>query len=373
MSTGRPLLQHGIASDYGPHIIMNQIDPYQTEVEGSTFISDKDSYPVLRKPTPSLQPPVPGLSQLLSDPNLCVTPEKGGTGRKSSPKAGKVRVQTQSLNRGSDEGLVSDRPCRPLNSDRVRFDTVVEVKQLSPDPSLLTVCEGGSQGQIIGQQAPSSGASPQNVDDEWDFSSPCLDKSGETYGPEDKFGTKYVIPKTQYSPPRDGNVDVVDVSSEYKSSTYGDITGAQSSHQGVRTQSSRPSDSSDLEPLSVFASDLRRSAQSTSSLENSTKLRKGASTQSQVSHKVVPRRETSSPVTGVTCVNENVLARPEFNSTVRVGKELQELRESELDVAAAVEQKLRVSSKARSQVDEKVREYSKSTSLSSKFKHIYAC
>ena len=52
---------------------------------------------------------------------------------------------------------------------------------------------------------------------------------------------------------------------------------------------------------------------------------------------------------------EHMFTRPEYNSTLRMKKEAEKLRESEIDVARALQQKLTVSGNTQTEIDEKVK------------------
>ena len=98
----------------------------------------------------------------------------------------------------------------------------------------------------------------------------------------------------------------------------------------------------DFEPISVFASDLK-----------SSKHYKNTSETVQT----VPQQSSSRAVGSAFVLkdkSEHVLARPEFNSTLRVGKEIQQLEGAELDVNAAVKQKLKDSRKLKTAISDKV-------------------
>ena len=52
--------------------------------------------------------------------------------------------------------------------------------------------------------------------------------------------------------------------------------------------------------------------------------------------------------------DENILARPEFNSTLKITTQLQELQSAKLDIKGAVNSKLKSSANTRSKITEKV-------------------
>jgi hypothetical protein len=88
------LRDHGMASEYEPHVIMNRT-PSPYEIEGGIPFDKNEAVPVFHKPKPRAK-----TSSLLdTDPALCLTPEK-------PPKQ---------------------------SSGKVRFDQTVQVRQISPE------------------------------------------------------------------------------------------------------------------------------------------------------------------------------------------------------------------------------------------------
>ncbi|ELU17496.1 hypothetical protein CAPTEDRAFT_228363 [Capitella teleta] len=99
----RPTLRdHGMASEYAPHVVMHRTQsPY--EVDGGVPFDKSEAFPIIHKPQP-----VTKTSDLFNvDPALCLTPEK--------------EPRTQPL---KHKGKLSSR---------VHFDQTVQIKEISPE------------------------------------------------------------------------------------------------------------------------------------------------------------------------------------------------------------------------------------------------
>lgn len=111
---------HGMLSDYEPHIIMRKTDNTSHKVEGGLPFDKDEAYPVIKKPQPTFK--AASKMELMDlDPALCLTPEK--------PRKPSTHTERLKGGVGKDEGLVK-------SSQKVRFDQTVEVKQISPEVSV---------------------------------------------------------------------------------------------------------------------------------------------------------------------------------------------------------------------------------------------
>lgn len=371
---------HGIRSEYEPQFVMHDSGPFTS---GSRELSDDEAYPVMTKPQPQPQPSLTGsgagawggVHPSQQDPLLCVTPEKsrgpyqthhqrgshhqgshhGGSRRQGSHHQGshaqgshpqgsyhqgshhpESRHQgslhhVESLKRGSDEGILSDRP---ENSQKVRFDTTVEVKHMSPETSTeastLDTTPSPLQGPAPHPASIRGGSSwrqdPGELDPDSDDSEVQFYNSG--------------------TPP-----DVLASGGDAGEATGGSSRDA-SAECGSRDQS----------PIAVVAKDFMatagdggHTAGASRQPASSAATRRRHEAITRASRQVAKQRAELAEPLGITGsdVIEHSLARPEFNSTLRVRREIQELEEKDVDLVAAVQHKLSLSHKLRNHIEEK--------------------
>ncbi len=116
----RPSVQdHGSMSEYGPLRIMTpDIPPTSVEVNGGMGLLQDEHFPTYRKPAPY----EPSDYHAMLDPLLCLTPDH----KRSKSKLSAFSVQPV------DEEL---HLAKPIGTQRVRFDSTVDVRHLSPETS----------------------------------------------------------------------------------------------------------------------------------------------------------------------------------------------------------------------------------------------
>lgn len=290
---------------------MRATNPFEIAIEGGGEQGARSGYQGLTKPMAAT---FLDTFESFGDPDLCVTPEK------PTPKLRRtLRDPTTDDECENENETESDQTPSRTTKHKVRFDQNVEIKHMSPE-YLGNWGDGSS---------PSSQSPQQQIE------------SGE-----DKF-------KKNLEPSRDA----------YEVNNYRDyieINGA----------AAEADDEDDLEPISVVASDLRETTKTKSKKENVgaskrkvskpkklTSKPKKESQRSSSSRESSPLQSAASSVMSLSDgTTESVFARPEFHTTLRLSKEMKQLQEEELDLSAAVKQKLEVSGKTRTQIQEKVLE-----------------
>lgn len=300
-----------------------------------------DEIPVSTKPVPSSLAEIYS-SKFAFDPLLCITPEK--------------RVPTLVQLNSTDDV----EPSLSLRQTKVHFDQNVAVHHLSPEVSTdISSIMNSSEERNISPEVPL-----------------------KSYG-------RYL--ESDVSPPivriNVSSEDHLDISSEdsYRFSPRSDSTGELcadeicQSYMGSLTKDFNSfnltdpeldlslANSTDFEPISIMASDLRTASDSkpvgtrfstgkkTESLSAVTvsRTRPGAGLGRSSDILEKPRLRTGSQAFASGGATGGVLARPELNSTLRLTKEMAELRAKEFDKHAILKGNL--DPKLKGKIDEKVR------------------
>lgn len=240
-------------------------------------INDSEEHRLYPRSAPqAMSQSSPNVMEFL-DPQLCVTPEKP--------------LRKSTISNIKDRSLDSSK-----GSQKVRFDSTVEVKHMTP---------------------------PETSTDTSNFSSIGIDTSQNS------------------SSERLSCVSELSQSSDTDSSTQQQSSSLLSSSGSSESKASTWStvESEDVDFVDVLASDL----------ETKEALIYG---KKRIHHKAISIVRPS--VWGEDGIGDNILSRPEFNSTILMRKELEELKDADLDVQEAVKQKLKLSEETRSKVAEKV-------------------
>ena len=305
-----------MVSEYEVPFVMQRSSSYP-EMEGSLEVSFIDEeLPTIQKPAPMSNPNL-ALSDFY-DPTLCITPEKGSL----------RHTYKERLNRGSDIGVSQ----KARNSQKVRFENFVEVKQMTPEG---VVPAEGPAGQTALTHSEPSGNIPVKSSAEMfaDDHEPFNDDGDDLE----------TIPKQSFEQ---------SIQSSWSSQQTDELECDPPFQRNVDHHEQYRDSADDMEVISILASDMKLTGNKAKSKPQ--KVKKSKKTPSPcVLHKEknIPESELSAVYTNPV---EHTLARPEFNSTLKVGKELQQLSSSELDVEAAVKQKLLKSRRTKDAILEKV-------------------
>ena len=290
-------------SEYETPFIIHRSETFPSEVTGGINV-DSDAFPILRKPIP-----ITGRvqdSSLTYDPTLCVTPERPT----------RKPVSRQAL---AGESLTKDDP--KLNS-KVRFDKTVQVKQLSPETSAEDVTKATGQQPVVNSygifgMSTVTGRSDLDIEDEIPIQTLSINEEDEN------------------------RYDTSDFDMDYESKTYQyDVQDTDSPVTYPKTEVKFESIAAD--PLSIMAKDT-----SLFELPTDKASMKGYTQSSDDS-------ESAEELCQIMGESDHVLARPEFNSTLKFSKELHYLQSAQIDIHAAVQQKLQSSDKTREKVSEMV-------------------
>lgn len=301
-------------SDYEKgHVMYQSIPTIRTDVEGGTTFPNDDDIDLIalhRRQAPTAEQ-IQNLDTLL-DPVLCVTPEKAIKER---------NVPKRSVTQNTVTSCLKDSS-KDFKNTRVRFDQQVTVQHLSPeqndDSSIIDIDRTADmEREII-------------FDDETQFSD---ESSGS-------------------------DVDYSDT--EPKTYTFSSVGTDKDSITNIITQTDELNLSSDMElnidtietqnkDANVVSPVLRKIARPSKKRQ---KYKPDISESDVID--VKPQKMASSKTLLMgSGTAEHALARPEFNSTLFMSKEVQELSKKEIDLPAAVSEVLKVE-KNRAKIQEKV-------------------
>jgi len=292
--------QHGSYSRYSKINILTP--PATVDVDGDvSFLRDQEQFPVLPKPVPA---PLYDTRLYQTDPTLCVTPEK-----ETSAKS--IRSKKSSF--PSAKRTLSDS--RAVQS--VRFDNNVDIKYMSPEKQ--------------------DNSESVNSSDNMSFD--------DIVGPELEDTNCPITIKKDHN--RNNTQKEIRYAKSTSSTSKSCIETSQN-YSDKSLQKSKESDKTKSHQCNKFNKASSNHGASYTHLATSSLPDHNTSSHSKYSfgdYQGLPSLINDS---------ENMLARPEFLSTLRVTKEMQELMNEELDVTAAVENKLKESVKAREKLTEKV-------------------
>ena len=339
------------------------------------FIATIDEeYPAQHKPVPMSSVEAPRTFGMMLDPVLCITPEK-----KLASVLRRRTLPTDGLN--EDRIAVNDKQNTNLRESRVRFDKNVAIHHLSPEYSTdSNSTENYTSGLSIASDSHESHGMLADI---------SMISNSET-------GLPLCDDLLESSDIWNNKIDLL-------SSQQGRV-----GHFGLYGDDSCDSallafgDSSDCEPISVVASDIRASSSEGSRLgllPDSLKAAKISKSQPRKSSSLPlvrdsPQKLLSKPFvipasvhgSGVlsslqatasslesrqlstasqrldlasrscsTPVTDNALARPELNSMLRMGREIADLRGKTSDLTSIIKEK--IDEKMRTKITEKVLNY----------------
>ena len=284
---------HSLSRLQTPYVLHDPVNQKASHMEGSIdYHNDTEEYPVLRKPVPEPQ----SYKQLHTDPMLCITPEKPARGKltKSRTFPNHIDKPKGSICSGRHRNNSKDLKA----SQSVRFNNNVDIKYLSPDSQ--SDCKSPRENNR-------KNITPQSDLSFDDIVGPSLDCSvtDDEEAPTESQVYKYYLDN-----------DIADLHLDDS-----DLTDTKL-HKQSSTSSSRSRLTFDHSPDS--------------------------------SMDYLKYSEDYQGLPSLTQDVEHPLARPEFLSSLRVSKEMQQLQDQELNVASAVENKLKASSKLRDRITEKV-------------------
>ena len=315
---------HGMLSDYEKGHVTRQWKPtIQPEVEGGISLpQDEDSEALPRtyhKPAPITSQTADLRSML--DPTLCLTPEKTS---KTALKSKKNAIETSKATENSNTNTKTMSP-------KVRFEQQVTVQFLSP--------EREPQEDIIEIDR------SDDTEQELSFTDPVpVDSEGTSDEEERNYGSDTRPKKYHYRT----------YSGDLRDSDQG-IQDIVSKAECINIDQDNPSSNQATQCNSDKGPALQKVAQASRKTQSH-----GAASQQLASDAeiidVIPQKMAAEKTSLMAMGDsEHDLARPEFNSTLFMSKEVRKVAEQQFNAVAAARVKLERSTRVRSAIDEKVK------------------
>ena len=324
--------QHALNSRFSPDFLAAD-DQLDITLDGQKYGGDDEDLPTMRshRSAPLLNEDLPTTRQPHSvrlhsptlksindflDPTLCVTPEKAAQRRTCLKGGRETRTGEASLER---------------STPKVTFDSTVEVKQMSPE-----YCP-----EDVSVEAPSAPSSLLDTDtslseilsNRLSFDEIMTTQPNHEVNCEPNDNTEASKPAIPESSNKDYDIEPISVIASDMQNFPALLNGKQGKKRS-RVKLPKPSTS---------VAELTKSDVAVSQTDNQSRAK---------------FTQLKSNVAG-----ENVFNRPEFNSTLRIRRDVQKLEGEELDLTEAVKAKLETSDQTRNKLDEKVGQCARALNL----------